>query len=424
VEKTEVTRVEAVEAKENALGDSLDNEEEGRKEGEGDSLDHEEVAVMKEEEAARKGEESATVKTLPHPAHPALPRPVFDGHTAALINLCRDGGSGDVDEARDLIAQGINIDEQDGDQCTALISASRYGYIGVVKELVLAGAALHLQCYEGMTAAEWAQERGHTSIVNALSDAERKAEAANAAKMAEAKAAEAKAAEAKAAEAEAAVVTGLRESHTTLVSSHASLLANALDIARLARELLTAAAGEKAGERVVSRIESLSGATGGGGSSGGGGGGGGNPSELSMELEPPMNKLAELARQRSGTSDIILTLEESVNKLSSPISQRTASAEVAADAVEAAALPLQTLAALATATTAEEVLAMLEEMREEMEEGGVLPGEMGEGGRMSLAEVAAMVKESLQDDATLDVIRDLDTVVTAVTEQDNGLAGL
>ena len=59
-----------------------------------------------------------------------------------------------------------------------------------------------------------------------------------------------------------------------------------------------------------------------------------------------------------------------------------------------------------------------------MEEGGVLPGEMGEGGRMSLAEVAAMVKEGLQDDATLDVIRDLDTVVTAVTERGNGYAGV
>ena len=54
----------------------------------------------------------------------------------------------------------------------------------------------------------------------------------------------------------------------------------------------------------------------------------------------------------------------------------------------------------------------------------MLPGEMGEGGRMSLAEVAAMVKEGLQDDATLDVIRDLDTVVTAVTERGNGYAGV
>ena len=54
-----------------------------------------------------------------------LPRPVYDGNKEALIMVCGFLGSGNVDEARDLIAQGINIDEQDGDQCTALISASR-----------------------------------------------------------------------------------------------------------------------------------------------------------------------------------------------------------------------------------------------------------------------------------------------------------
>ena len=62
---------------------------------------------------------SEDTPSLPPPASSAaqpvktLPRPVYDGDKLALINLCGYGGSGDVDEARDLIARGINIDEQD-----------------------------------------------------------------------------------------------------------------------------------------------------------------------------------------------------------------------------------------------------------------------------------------------------------------------
>ena len=91
-----------------------------------------------------------------------LPRPVYDGDKGALIKVCRSQGSGDVDEARDLIAQGINIDEQDNtppwgdssvhtDLSTALMYAAVYNYLEIVQELIRAGAALDLQDSEGRT---------------------------------------------------------------------------------------------------------------------------------------------------------------------------------------------------------------------------------------------------------------------------------
>ena len=65
---------------------------------------------------------------------------VDDPH--ALLKLCGLDGSGDVGEARDLIARGINIDEQDERQFTALVVAAGENRIEMVKELVRAGAAL------------------------------------------------------------------------------------------------------------------------------------------------------------------------------------------------------------------------------------------------------------------------------------------
>ena len=60
----------------------------------------------------------------------------------ALLMLCGKNGSGDVGEARDLLARGINIDEQDKNGQTALMKAVLYGRVEVVKELVRAGATL------------------------------------------------------------------------------------------------------------------------------------------------------------------------------------------------------------------------------------------------------------------------------------------
>ena len=93
-----------------------------------------------------KDEDSAAqpVKTLPCPA--------FEGDKEALIKVCGSRGSGNVDEARDLIAQGINVDEQDEYGNTALMFAVMFNRFEMVQELIRAGAALDLQDNYGMTA--------------------------------------------------------------------------------------------------------------------------------------------------------------------------------------------------------------------------------------------------------------------------------
>ena len=61
-----------------------------------------------------------------------------------------DGAS--VEEARDLIARGINIDEQDEYQRAALHFAAMEGLIDIVRELIRAGAALDVKDKWGETA--------------------------------------------------------------------------------------------------------------------------------------------------------------------------------------------------------------------------------------------------------------------------------
>ena len=91
----------------------------------------------------------------------------------ALINLCYWSGSGDADEARDLIARGINIDEQDElQQMTALHYAAMYNRIEIVQELVRAGAALDVQDDDQQTALQMAQEEGYVEIAAVLEEAE------------------------------------------------------------------------------------------------------------------------------------------------------------------------------------------------------------------------------------------------------------
>ena len=81
-----------------------------------------------------------------------LPRPVYDGDKSALVDPCGCLGSGAVDEARDLIARGINIDEQNDYNTTALMKAAQYNRLEIVQALIRAGAALNLQEKNGNTA--------------------------------------------------------------------------------------------------------------------------------------------------------------------------------------------------------------------------------------------------------------------------------
>ena len=64
--------------------------------------------------------------------------------------------SSDADEARDLIARGVNIDEQDGDGCTALMYAVATNRVEIVQELIRVGAALDVQTNDGDTALQYA----------------------------------------------------------------------------------------------------------------------------------------------------------------------------------------------------------------------------------------------------------------------------
>ena len=166
------------------------------------------------------GEGKGEDQRPPHLAPPSsaaqpvksLPRPAYDGDKMALINLCTSDGCdagrmfrtnatgvllrhttkqlADVDEARALIAQGINIDEQDGEDrtCamiggdsfsanmiaqhpggyTALMWAASHSRMGgwenernctpfcivleIAQELIRAGAALDVQDKHGRTA--------------------------------------------------------------------------------------------------------------------------------------------------------------------------------------------------------------------------------------------------------------------------------
>ena len=86
-----------------------------------------------------------------------LPRLVYDGDPLALIEMCEKDGSGDVGEARDLIARGVNIDVRDEEQYTALMAAAGNGHLEIVQDLVRAGAAVDVRNMDGWNALEIAQ---------------------------------------------------------------------------------------------------------------------------------------------------------------------------------------------------------------------------------------------------------------------------
>ena len=129
----------------------------------------------------------------PPPPHPSasfaavpvktLPSPVYDGDNKALITLCTTHGS--LDEARDLIARGINLDEQNTSGMTALMIAVTYHNRllqqqrqqrrqrrqrrhGIAQMLIRAGAALDLQDKYGMTALMIAVRYNHPGIAQEL----------------------------------------------------------------------------------------------------------------------------------------------------------------------------------------------------------------------------------------------------------------
>jgi ankyrin repeat protein len=68
----------------------------------------------------------------------------------------------------ELIKKNININLTNKDGDTALMWASYYGYINIIKELIKAGANVNLQNKFGCTALIWASEKGYLEIVKKL----------------------------------------------------------------------------------------------------------------------------------------------------------------------------------------------------------------------------------------------------------------
>ena len=97
-----------------------------------------------------------------------MPRPAYEVNPKALLKVCGCDGSGDAEEARDLIARGINVDEQNKYQETALHYAASRDLIDIVQELIRAGVAIDVQKKGGMTALHYAAMNGVIDIVREL----------------------------------------------------------------------------------------------------------------------------------------------------------------------------------------------------------------------------------------------------------------
>ena len=85
-----------------------------------------------------------------------------------LIQVCKDGNIELVKELIDTVGVNINCHDVCGD--TALIWASLFGHVEIVKELIKAGANVNLQDKYGETALMWASQNGHVEVVKELID--------------------------------------------------------------------------------------------------------------------------------------------------------------------------------------------------------------------------------------------------------------
>ena len=112
--------------------------------------------------------------------------------SSLLLDLCstwsREGGGeskggnvDDVDEVRDLIARGVNIDEQNQHGTTALMYAVMCDRLEMVQVLIRAGATLDLQDLRGATALQLARTVTRTKMITVLLEEAEAAAAAAAA---------------------------------------------------------------------------------------------------------------------------------------------------------------------------------------------------------------------------------------------------
>lgn len=88
--------------------------------------------------------------------------------TSSLTPLMRASAIGHVDVVKELISEGVNVNERGPRNSTALMFAAGGGHLEVVKELVEAGANIEDREEGGWNACDHAVEDGHHDIIRFL----------------------------------------------------------------------------------------------------------------------------------------------------------------------------------------------------------------------------------------------------------------
>jgi hypothetical protein len=146
------------------------HDDNGEREGSVGSVN--EVNERVQEGKAREGEKEGERKDEDPPPPPFSPAPRTTATREALIKIFMYGGSGDVDEARGLVARGIDIDELERSRnWTVLMCAAVSNRLEIAQELIRAGAALDLQDKDGTTALQYARKWGRTEMATLLREA-------------------------------------------------------------------------------------------------------------------------------------------------------------------------------------------------------------------------------------------------------------
>jgi ankyrin repeat protein len=92
------------------------------------------------------------------------------GHDTFWTVFMRAASAGDVETVRRLANDGIEVNGQSPNGTTALMAAVKNGHKETALELIELGADLGLADTEGMTAVEWARQKGQVMILKALED--------------------------------------------------------------------------------------------------------------------------------------------------------------------------------------------------------------------------------------------------------------
>jgi ankyrin repeat protein len=95
------------------------------------------------------------------------------GHDTFWTVLMRAASAGDLETVRRLANDGVEVNGQSPNGTTPLMAAVKNGHAETALELVELGADLGLADTDGMTAIEWAKQKGQVMIVKALETRQR-----------------------------------------------------------------------------------------------------------------------------------------------------------------------------------------------------------------------------------------------------------